>query len=70
MNCRYVSTNSRLYHLSLIQFMISGCTHMHTCYSLRGSPNEVANQELSSAITHRSDEEVEEGEHRERRQDP
>jgi hypothetical protein len=25
MNCRYVSTNLRLNHLSLIQFMIIGC---------------------------------------------
>ena len=40
-NCRYVSTKSRLYQLVLIQFMINGCTKHHQIQSARFRKREV-----------------------------
>lgn len=47
MKCRYASTNLRLYHLSLIQFMSSGCTHASNFQKLIRHPlnNQFASEQ-------------------------
>lgn len=74
MNCRYVSTNLRLNHLSLIQFMIIGCRNKG-----KKKPSQTCTPDLWISLarnqewrpgSHREDEQVNEGDGGHRRQDP